>query len=330
MVEYIRGQPQMNRIRLLCEIADAVSYLHKNDIVHGDIKGSNVLADDAIHCLLCDFGPELWTGGAKSFSSDTYAFAMTIVVVHTGEVPFSHIENDTVVVLTVLHNDERPQKLPESLFGASYKSTREVADACWPQKQASDCPPEEAPKADGAEPSGHAYRARALPHHPTPATVSELRGRLGGYFQPNITAASPTKTFYTDASEFEYVFDKPGFAVLVSRPFESTTTPTSTSDPKLGPKHPNLAKEPPRITWALVLDGRPEGWAAIDGGSGKREKWSSPVEISSNEGGGTSRQGGQQQRGWQEQLSRVGGGLSFGRDRGQREGREEQVEQDEV
>lgn len=88
----------------MCEIADAVRYLHETNIVHGDIKGSNVLVDDDIHCLLCDFGlskvapsrtstgmqgagtlrwqsPELWTGGAKSFSSDTYAFAMTVVEV---------------------------------------------------------------------------------------------------------------------------------------------------------------------------------------------------------------------------------------------------------
>ncbi|KIO33010.1 hypothetical protein M407DRAFT_18165 [Tulasnella calospora MUT 4182] len=211
----------------LCEIADAVGYLHENNIVHGDIKGSNVLVDDDIHCLLCDFGlskaapsrtstgmqgvgalrwqsPELWTGGAKSFSSDTYAFAMTIVEVLTGEVPFSNIENDTAVIVAVLQNDERPPKLPESLFGVSYKSTWEVADACWPKKpadrismnfafqrlktQASDYPPEEAPKVDGAESSGHAQQEKALydsarPSQPLPqqqqVQESQSRRKVG-------------------------------------------------------------------------------------------------------------------------------------------------------
>lgn len=91
-------------IRQLCEIADAVNYLHEKDIVHGDIKGNNVLVDDDTHCLLCDFGlakmgssststemkgvgtsrwlsPELCMDEPKSFSSDTYAFAMTVVEV---------------------------------------------------------------------------------------------------------------------------------------------------------------------------------------------------------------------------------------------------------
>lgn len=89
----------------LCETADALNYLHQNGVVHGDIKGSNILIDDSLHCLLCDFGltkmthsrtstamrgvgtfrwqsPELWLGHPKSFSSGTYAFGMTIAEVY--------------------------------------------------------------------------------------------------------------------------------------------------------------------------------------------------------------------------------------------------------
>ncbi|KAG9025599.1 Serine/threonine kinase [Tulasnella sp. UAMH 9824] len=56
---------------------------------------------------------------------------MTVAEVLTGEAPFSHIENDTAVILAVLHNDERPPKIPESLFGVSYRITWDVASACW-------------------------------------------------------------------------------------------------------------------------------------------------------------------------------------------------------
>ncbi|KAG8917815.1 hypothetical protein FRC01_002196, partial [Tulasnella sp. 417] len=86
----------------LCEAAYAVSYLHDSQVIHGDIKGSNILINDNGHSLLCDFGlsretrsktstamrgagtvrwqsPELWEDVPKSFGSDVYAFAMTIV-----------------------------------------------------------------------------------------------------------------------------------------------------------------------------------------------------------------------------------------------------------
>lgn len=88
----------------LHETAEGIHYLHTQDVVHGDIKGTNILISDDARALLCDFGlarpsylgtssglkgagsdrwmsPELWRGGCKSFESDVYAFGMTIVEV---------------------------------------------------------------------------------------------------------------------------------------------------------------------------------------------------------------------------------------------------------
>ncbi|KAH8830229.1 kinase-like domain-containing protein [Flagelloscypha sp. PMI_526] len=44
------------RLTLICEVADGLSYLHSESIVHGDLSGSNILIDDAGHAVLCDFG----------------------------------------------------------------------------------------------------------------------------------------------------------------------------------------------------------------------------------------------------------------------------------
>ncbi|KAG8923689.1 hypothetical protein FRC00_005962, partial [Tulasnella sp. 408] len=102
IIEYINVYPHVNRIRLLCEAADAINYLHQTNIVHGDIKGGSILIDHNGHALLCDFhlsktsgsrtapemkgagtlrwqSPELWNNASKTMSSDVYAFAMTIV-----------------------------------------------------------------------------------------------------------------------------------------------------------------------------------------------------------------------------------------------------------
>ncbi|KAG8911009.1 hypothetical protein FRC01_005984, partial [Tulasnella sp. 417] len=139
----------------LHETADAICYLHDSNVVHGDIKGNNILIGDGWHILLCDFGltkvapsgtstslkgagtvrwqsPELWESASKTFASDMYAFGMTIVEVLKGEVPFVHYVNDVAVMRAVILDEERPSKEPiSSPTGIPYKRAWEVAETCW-------------------------------------------------------------------------------------------------------------------------------------------------------------------------------------------------------
>ncbi|KAL1689975.1 kinase-like domain-containing protein [Schizophyllum commune] len=53
---YLRERPDVDRLVLITQTADALHYLHANGIVHGDIKGKNVLISSTGDALLCDFG----------------------------------------------------------------------------------------------------------------------------------------------------------------------------------------------------------------------------------------------------------------------------------
>ncbi len=63
--------------RLIRDIADAVSYLHRNQIIHCDLKPSNILLTDEtpVHIKICDFGQSrgLAAEGAHPVGTPLYA-----------------------------------------------------------------------------------------------------------------------------------------------------------------------------------------------------------------------------------------------------------------
>lgn len=104
------------RLEALSQIADALDYIHNREIVHCDVKPSNILVQQNFSgrgAVLIDFGvamsitddigyrpthveaslpysaPELLTGHAPSGATDEYALACTAVELITGTPPFT-------------------------------------------------------------------------------------------------------------------------------------------------------------------------------------------------------------------------------------------------
>ncbi|KAF7308507.1 Protein kinase domain-containing protein [Mycena chlorophos] len=123
----------------LFEVAQGLAYLHSEGIVHGDLRGSNILVDDDWHARLADFGLSVlssvplthttyrsgstrWMGPEllfpqscgldsyrRTFASDVYSFGSVCVELVQGQPPFCEIKEDMAVVLRVLEGYRSPR-----------------------------------------------------------------------------------------------------------------------------------------------------------------------------------------------------------------------------
>ncbi|KAF9648296.1 kinase-like protein [Thelephora ganbajun] len=147
IMNFVRSHPKYNRLHLLADAVTGLEYLHEYSIVHGDLKGANILIDSNCRARLADFGlsvvidesttegtinnrgirgtirwmaPELMCPEKFGFdgeerkrlpsrTTDTYALGMTVLEVLTSCRPFNNIARDVTVMYKVLQG-ERPER----------------------------------------------------------------------------------------------------------------------------------------------------------------------------------------------------------------------------
>jgi len=56
VMTYLKTHPHTNKHSIITQLASGLNYLHDRSIVHGDIKGNNILVDDNGSARLADFG----------------------------------------------------------------------------------------------------------------------------------------------------------------------------------------------------------------------------------------------------------------------------------
>ncbi|KAF9027775.1 kinase-like domain-containing protein, partial [Rhodocollybia butyracea] len=160
--------PWMSNGDIIKEIANGLNYLHslKPPVVHGDVRGANILMNDDGHCCLADFGlaiaskstglltttghgtrgairwmaPELITihtgeGSKEPLSRDqhprdVYAFACTVVEILSCNIPFSDKPTDIAVMFAIV-NGVRPGR-PDGVWCPD--DIWSLVKLCWSQK----------------------------------------------------------------------------------------------------------------------------------------------------------------------------------------------------
>ncbi|TFK66838.1 kinase-like protein [Pluteus cervinus] len=155
--DYVLTQPNADRLNILHDACLGLTYLHSQNVIHGDVKGLNILIDDAGRAVLSDFGlsrvksdaslraskvttsvvgsrnwmsPERLDGGSLNKSVDIYAFGMTIYELYTGDVPFGHVNHDELFNLVVIRN-RRPDRPDDHEALGLVDELWDIAERCW-------------------------------------------------------------------------------------------------------------------------------------------------------------------------------------------------------
>lgn len=158
--EYRRRNPDVDIYHLLAGAAEGLIHLHQKNIVHGNLKASNILISDDGRPLVSQFGlskiildsvkednpnwetvtrgpdprwhpPELQGKHVPTVYSDVWSFAMVMYEVFVDEIPFVSMRRDLQVSMSILQGVKplRPEEnkwITDELWA--------VMNACWQMK----------------------------------------------------------------------------------------------------------------------------------------------------------------------------------------------------
>ncbi|KAI0786604.1 kinase-like domain-containing protein [Abortiporus biennis] len=166
-------QPKIHQWML--QMADALAYLHREDVVHGDVRAHNFLVNDDLNLCMIDFNmalyasgrpganqsttntmsawcsPELWAEGVgavrrSSKPSDVWAFGCVCIELYTAKDPlkidfknYPRTDKSVQWIRRILKENERP---PRPLFYDGQAMPDNlwtlISECCWYARVSSD------------------------------------------------------------------------------------------------------------------------------------------------------------------------------------------------
>ncbi|KAG8959179.1 hypothetical protein FRC03_008365 [Tulasnella sp. 419] len=157
VLAYLMQNPHINRLLILKDVVSGLRYLHSEGVVHGDLKGLNVLINDSGIAMLSDFGasqfdddmhqiigvttsepagttrfscPELQNNQVKNQMTDMWAFGCLAMEVLSGLTPYGTLAGNA------LSNAIRAGESPYDMENYEPRNSQEAAILphimrCW-------------------------------------------------------------------------------------------------------------------------------------------------------------------------------------------------------
>ncbi|KAF5358870.1 hypothetical protein D9757_012304 [Collybiopsis confluens] len=161
IITYLKQNPDHDLQTVLSEVASGLRYMHSMvpPLVHGDIKGANILVTDDCRCCLADFGLSVITTSSQAWtmttssnfagkgtvrwlapeyltseipnrpSRDIYAFGCTILEIFTRKPPFSDRKNE-IALLSHVMGGGRPDRPQDDRYS---DALWDLTTLCWAQ-----------------------------------------------------------------------------------------------------------------------------------------------------------------------------------------------------
>ncbi|KAF9784389.1 kinase-like domain-containing protein [Thelephora terrestris] len=158
--EFIRDNRDVNRFELVCCVTHGLMHMHSQAMVHGDLKGANILVDDNGRARIADFGlltivsdpayatasssietagtipwmsPELFVpedfgleDSRPTKASDCYALGMVILEVLSDRAPYNQFGSVSTILMII--KGDRPERPERPWFTDDLWGTLEQ---CW-------------------------------------------------------------------------------------------------------------------------------------------------------------------------------------------------------
>ncbi|KAG8948542.1 hypothetical protein FRC03_000711 [Tulasnella sp. 419] len=134
VIRYLQSHPTSDRLALALDVIRGLEYLHSIEIMHGDLKGENILVDADGRASLCDFGmsqfvdeasrisgfttthayvggtdrfmsPELLEDQPKTPAADIWALGCVITQILSDETPYQNVARKQAVFLAIVKGD---------------------------------------------------------------------------------------------------------------------------------------------------------------------------------------------------------------------------------